>query len=68
MHFKNVDHWAHALYKKILNAFKLLKDCTSLLRHPIPVSVCEELLSHLLFDPITITEFINMSVLLPSVL
>jgi len=29
MHFKNVDHWAHALYMKILNTFKLLKDCTS---------------------------------------
>jgi len=30
MHFKNVDHWAHALYKKIMNTFTLLKDCTSL--------------------------------------
>jgi len=31
MHFKNVNHWAHALYKKRLNTFTLLKDCTSLL-------------------------------------
>jgi len=33
MHFKNVDHWVHALYKKILNLFTLLMDCTSLLHH-----------------------------------
>jgi len=26
MHFKNVDLWACALYKKIFNMFKLLKD------------------------------------------
>jgi len=46
MHSKNVAHWAHALYKKILNTFKLL-NCTSLPRRlqlPIPISVCEELL------------------------
>jgi len=29
MHFKN--HWAHTLYKKIFNTFKLLTDCTFLL-------------------------------------
>ena len=45
VHFKNVDHWAHALYKKILNTFKLLNHCTSLLRRPQPPSVCKELLS-----------------------
>jgi len=34
MHFKNahVNHWAHTLYKKILNTFTLLVDCTSLLQ------------------------------------
>ena len=49
MHFKNVDHWNHALYKKVLNMFKLLNHYTSLLRHllqlPIPIRVCEELFS-----------------------
>jgi len=47
MHFKKVDNRAHALYKKILNTFKMLNHCTSLRRPqpPIPVSVCEELLS-----------------------
>jgi len=24
MHFMNVNHWAHALYRKILNTFTLL--------------------------------------------
>jgi len=28
MHFKNIDLWAHTLYKKIMNAFTLLKHCT----------------------------------------
>ena len=32
MHFKNVYHWVHTLYKKISNTFKSLNDCTSLLR------------------------------------
>jgi len=34
MYFKNVDQWVHALYKKILNTYTLLKlkDCTSLLQ------------------------------------
>jgi len=33
MHFKNVYHWAHMLYKNILNTFKSLIDCTSLLHY-----------------------------------
>jgi len=45
--FKNVYHWAHALYKKIFNTFKSFTDRTSLLscfvsQLPIPVSVCQE--------------------------
>jgi len=33
MHLKNVDvyHWVHVLYKKLLNTFTSLTDCTSLL-------------------------------------
>ena len=46
MHFKNVYHWAHRLYKKIFNNLKLWTDRTSLLHLckpalPIPVSVCK---------------------------
>jgi len=26
MHFKNVDQWTHASYKKILNMFTMLKN------------------------------------------
>jgi len=33
MHFKNVNYWAHKLYKKILNTLTLLNNCISLRRH-----------------------------------
>jgi len=53
MHFYNVYHSALTLYKKIFNLFKLFIDCTSVfccLCHsfvmpPIPISLCDELLS-----------------------
>jgi len=40
MHFKNVDHWVYVLYKKILNTFTLLKDCTSVFFNDITV-ICD---------------------------
>ena len=43
MHFKNVNHWVHALYKKILNMFTLSKDyLTSSIHYFIFTVICAD--------------------------